>query len=798
MEKLPKPESKADQEAMQAALSGLLRTDATPDDEQAHALGEKTGVAPDKIEETAYAMLADAQREQPGKHRHQPASKFDQAELRTGTKVEREHTDSPDQAREIAKDHLAEIPDYYTRLTAMENTAKRGEAKKSLVDSQGGPAVLPIGKHEGTNMLQDWLAKAQGKQESTDLNKGDLTPEKARKILHDGTAHGQPITEQQRKYFGAVASGSAVQKSDVTTWPHPAQPRKPAKSQDEPEQPAQEPAGPSEEDLIGDVATDGIENPATTIEGDEVLEAGPDKSVRKGIIQTPMAMSQDAADDKDDELKKRAKVEKPADPELDKCGVTKSFSAQSINDWLKAQQLSLFGGEVAGHKYIKRTGGPGHYQYTYPDEQGGEHKFDQVATSPEGNETFAGPKGALIHGKVGEFKTGGEKAPEAKPAEPEVPKAGKGAVHALPKGGNLHRVPAHLHGLSTTNEDIYGDSGMLQNVGQLGAGFNVRHLGFGEFEVETPKGVVQFDRGSGKDFEGQHGRSHLLHDNAHGEAINALVTAMGGDPVKSWKKSMSGLAGLEDYMRKSEGLPTGEPGFSQGVEVAKPKDGGQLEGVGHTGADTGHTSAETTIGDPPRQPEHKLSADDAAAAEAMKLHKKPLEESVHKSDIGWTQQEGMHIYNEGRQERLQKAERERFAAENVVHTGPIERPQPPPDPIIKGRTWQQGRESVAVYSDQADRECFELLKGDGFYQDGGPVGQLRKSQLDQVDLCKACHEAKPSYLTACPHCGDGTTMNRVVPAELGGEMLEKSERGQLHLRDVEICVYAPDGIKIDE
>lgn len=36
---------------------------------------------------------------------------------------------------------------------------------------------------------------------------GTLSAKKARQILHDGTVHGKPITEKQRKYFGAVASG---------------------------------------------------------------------------------------------------------------------------------------------------------------------------------------------------------------------------------------------------------------------------------------------------------------------------------------------------------------------------------------------------------------------------------------------------------------------------------------------------------------------------------------------------------------------------------------------------------------
>jgi len=42
-----------------------------------------------------------------------------------GIKVEMEHTTNPVIARTIAKDHLDEYPDYYTRLTKMEREAKR-------------------------------------------------------------------------------------------------------------------------------------------------------------------------------------------------------------------------------------------------------------------------------------------------------------------------------------------------------------------------------------------------------------------------------------------------------------------------------------------------------------------------------------------------------------------------------------------------------------------------------------------------------------------------------------------------
>ena len=59
-----------------------------------------------------------------GRHRDVPDSNFDSKELQMGIEVEKEHTDCPKLAKEIAKDHLAECPDYYTRLKRMESECK--------------------------------------------------------------------------------------------------------------------------------------------------------------------------------------------------------------------------------------------------------------------------------------------------------------------------------------------------------------------------------------------------------------------------------------------------------------------------------------------------------------------------------------------------------------------------------------------------------------------------------------------------------------------------------------------------
>lgn len=49
---------------------------------------------------------------------------FDQKELKIGIKIEMEHTHDAKIAKEIAMDHLSEIPDYYSRLVKMEKKAE--------------------------------------------------------------------------------------------------------------------------------------------------------------------------------------------------------------------------------------------------------------------------------------------------------------------------------------------------------------------------------------------------------------------------------------------------------------------------------------------------------------------------------------------------------------------------------------------------------------------------------------------------------------------------------------------------
>ena len=68
--------------------------------------------------------------------KHKVSVKDISTQIKKGVKVEMEHVDDESLAREIALDHLFEIPDYYTRLDKMEKEAKKDmkEEKENITE----------------------------------------------------------------------------------------------------------------------------------------------------------------------------------------------------------------------------------------------------------------------------------------------------------------------------------------------------------------------------------------------------------------------------------------------------------------------------------------------------------------------------------------------------------------------------------------------------------------------------------------------------------------------------------------
>ena len=82
---------------------------------------------------------------------------------------------------------------------------------------------------------------------------------------------------------------------------------------------------------------------------------------------------------------------------------------------------------------------------------------------------------------------------------------------------------AHHH---KSGGNWYVDSNFVQFVSRVYPQSRLEHMGFGEFYLDTPDGRLEFNRISGKKFDGQIGRSYLLEDNANGKVIKRAINLM--------------------------------------------------------------------------------------------------------------------------------------------------------------------------------------------------------------------------------------------------------------------------------
>jgi len=115
----PEPEeAPAEEDDLQTKLVAFFRDNESPTDEAVHAFAEQNGMEADAMEEEIYKLLHSFATL--GRNAEKADDEFDAEELRMGIEVEKEHTDNEHIAKMIAKDHLVELPNYYTRLKEME------------------------------------------------------------------------------------------------------------------------------------------------------------------------------------------------------------------------------------------------------------------------------------------------------------------------------------------------------------------------------------------------------------------------------------------------------------------------------------------------------------------------------------------------------------------------------------------------------------------------------------------------------------------------------------------------------
>ncbi len=90
--------------------------------------------------------------------KHRLDVSFIQKQLDMGEPIEHEHTQDHNLARDIALQHLDEIPDYYTRLKKMEADAKKHHKKFKDVKEETA---------SGDENLGDWFRKSSGRDPKT-------------------------------------------------------------------------------------------------------------------------------------------------------------------------------------------------------------------------------------------------------------------------------------------------------------------------------------------------------------------------------------------------------------------------------------------------------------------------------------------------------------------------------------------------------------------------------------------------------------------------------------------------------
>jgi hypothetical protein len=104
-------------------IFNFFKNNSEPKDSQIHEFAQSLNIDEHEFESIIYKNL--------GSFLGYGLSKefigeYDDKQIEMGIEIEMEHTNNPKIAKKIAMDHLSEISDYYTRLSKMEEEAKRG------------------------------------------------------------------------------------------------------------------------------------------------------------------------------------------------------------------------------------------------------------------------------------------------------------------------------------------------------------------------------------------------------------------------------------------------------------------------------------------------------------------------------------------------------------------------------------------------------------------------------------------------------------------------------------------------
>lgn len=132
-----------------------------------------------------------------------PDSDFDESSIAEGAKVELEHTSNLMMAREIAKDHLSEDPDYYKKLKKME----KAQAGEEGGEFRGGDPEELQAKREEKREEQAEAGELEDQEDEEEID-----PDEIAEMVEE-----EEEEEAEKSYFAAINSGSG-ESIPVDTW----------------------------------------------------------------------------------------------------------------------------------------------------------------------------------------------------------------------------------------------------------------------------------------------------------------------------------------------------------------------------------------------------------------------------------------------------------------------------------------------------------------------------------------------------------------------------------------------------
>ena len=137
--------------------------------------------------------------------------KVNKKQLEMGKKVEKEHTTSPEIAEKITRDHLKEMPDYYTHLKEMEKgVEKKAETNadpKVVIDKLEKGDLLP-GTAERKEGLEKVVNDKEYKEDIKELkDKGAITEKEIKEVKKEDIDKKSKVVKQDGKYQAQSEKG---------------------------------------------------------------------------------------------------------------------------------------------------------------------------------------------------------------------------------------------------------------------------------------------------------------------------------------------------------------------------------------------------------------------------------------------------------------------------------------------------------------------------------------------------------------------------------------------------------------